>query len=141
MTAQRRRQANAGEGLRLLAWTVVALILAGVAFARAPWRETEEAGRVDTAPTQTRECVSVSEVSTNNPDPVIGCPVLRFEIGSCYHEESLASYRHAICGTPYASVRLTKRIDGVSDESRCDEDTYRIIIVPSPQTTFCLSKP
>lgn len=128
---------NASEWLRLLGWAVVALILVGLAFARAPWRAGEEAGQADTTHSQVTECFGAFEDSATDS----GCPAANFEVGSCYHEESLASYRHASCGTPYATVRMTKRINGVTDESECSEDTYRIITISSPRTTFCLSRP
>lgn len=126
---------DTSEWLRLLGWAAVALALAGWAFAAAPWRTVEDADWSHSARSAGGECLTDSQIS------VIVCPAEDFEVGSCYHQESPTSYRRATCGSAYASVRVTQRIDFVSNSPHCGEDTYQIVTVLTPWTTFCLSRP
>lgn len=81
------------------------------------------------------------EETLGNATRAFLCLAPNFKEGACYHEDSMTGFQYAPCGTSDASFRVTQRIDGVADETRCAEDTYQIITLADPPTTFCLDRP
>ncbi|SUA76163.1 Uncharacterised protein [Nocardia otitidiscaviarum] len=91
--------------------------------------------------TECKEEYTSYEETLNGGTTAFLCLAPNFKEGACYNESPTTGYKSVDCSAPEASFKVTKRIDGQTDEFLCDTAAIGYRIVPDPKMTFCLGSP
>jgi flagellar basal body-associated protein FliL len=90
--------------------------------------------------TDTGSCPNDQYVQYTEEGQLLLCLQLNVRDGECL-EVTDNEDRRADCGTPTATHRVAKVLDGVDDETQCPTETTEVITYPQPPLTVCLVSP
>ena len=88
----------------------------------------------------TGSCPNDQYVSYTEEGQLLLCLQLNVRDGECLQITDTEDKR-ADCAAPEATHRVLKVIDGVDDETQCDDATTEVITYPQPPLTICLVSP
>jgi hypothetical protein len=88
----------------------------------------------------TGSCPNDQYVSYTEEGQLLLCLQLNVRDGECLQITDTEDKR-ADCAAPEATHRVVKVLDGVDDETQCDDATTEVITYPQPPLTICLASP
>jgi hypothetical protein len=88
----------------------------------------------------TGSCPNDQYVSYTEEGQLLLCLQLNVRDGECLAISDTEDKR-AECGSPEATHRVIKVLDGVDDETQCDDSTTDVLTYPQPPLTICLVAP
>jgi hypothetical protein len=90
--------------------------------------------------TDTGSCPNDQYVQYTEEGQLLLCLQLNVRDGECL-EVTDNEDKRADCGTPTATHKVAKVLDGVDDENQCPTETTEVITYPQPPLTVCLVSP